>query len=383
MTAVPVDPEVNESLLEEIGPGRRLHEARRAANLSLIDVAAQLHLDTSTIESLERDDYARLPAPAFVRGYLRAYARLLSMAPEPVVAAYDSRGFEPPPLVADISSGSQSQAESSDLPWRLMTYLVAAAVVTLVVVWWRNNMNDPFSVLDNMVGIEKPAVIDSRSADTSVLYQTPAPLADVSRPAMEPATPQAPEETSRTSDAAAPLMELAEVAADTAAPAQPVAEMPAPTVVIPAETAAPIEAPATAVASLDPAPAPAVQPAPEPAATEPVAEPAGSTAGPVPDMPVAGRLELAFTHDSWVEVYDAAGERVFFGMARAGRELDLTGNLPLKVLLGYARDIRVEYNGGLLDYAPFVNRGIARFTIGADGVHGEPDAAVGTPTTQQ
>ena len=107
--------------------------------------------------------------------------------------------------------------------------------------------------------------------------------------------------------------------------------------------------------------------------------PTTSAAAPV----VAGKLQLVFKHDSWVEVYDRTGARLYFGMARAGREMDLGGELPLKVLLGYARDIRVEYNGQLLDYAPFVNRGIARFVIGADGISAEPDASAGASATQQ
>lgn len=44
--------------------------------------------------------------------------------------------------------------------------------------------------------------------------------------------------------------------------------------------------------------------------------------------------------------------------------LSLSGTPPFRVILGYARDAQVEYNGALFDHAPFTSRDIARFTVG-------------------
>ena len=394
-----MDADQREEPALESGPGRRLQEARKAANLTLVDVAAQLHLDTTTIEALEQDDYGKLPAPAFVRGYLRSYARLLDLAPGPVVNAYDSRGFEPPALVADISTSTQAQGESSDLPWRMMTYLVIAVVVTLVVLWWRNNMNDPFSIL---VGGEQPAEVTlppvaDGGADTSLDFQNrvrpeetaplagePLPVPGADDPAEETVVPGEPPPVAVDAPQPAadrPLPEPAAPARETVT-AEPLAPPPD-TAQAPLETP-PAPAPAVEQSLAANAPAAVTPPAEAPAPTQPAAGTApanaASDAPPAPAGPAAtASLSLDFAHDSWVEVYDAAGERLFFGMARSGRELDLEGRLPIRVLLGYARDIRVEYNGQLLDYSPYVNRGIARFTLGADGIRGDVEAA-GTAT---
>ncbi len=390
MTVAPPDIE-HDAIAIESGPGQRLHDARRAASLSVADVAAQLHLDATTIEALERDDYAKLPAPAFVRGYLRSYARLVNLAPEPVVAAYSSRGFEPPALVADISSGSQGQSESTDLPWRLMTYLIAGVVVTLVVMWWRSNMGDPFSVIDDVIGIGEPVSAErTPAADTSLAYQVPAAPATAPATAAAPAgdAPAAPA-TGTVSGAAAPASPptfqsapafQSVVVASGSQPGKAAgADGPAPAAeAVPAAsgqgTVQPPQPTVTASASTQTTSSPEV---PAAATTAPSGSaPAPAAGTPEPTAPASaaapGELRLAFTHDSWLEVYDARGERLFFGMARAGRDMNLRGTPPLRVLLGYARDIRVEYNGRLLDYAAFVNRGIARFIVTADGIRGEP-----------
>ena len=119
-----------------VGPGQQLRETRTTANLSLNEVAAHLHLDAKTIQALESDHYDELPAPTFVRGYLRGYARLLGLPATPILEAFDQHGFAPPALVADISD--EPQTHSADFPVRLVTYLVIALLVGLVVLWWHN-----------------------------------------------------------------------------------------------------------------------------------------------------------------------------------------------------------------------------------------------------
>ena len=77
------------------------------------------------------------PAPTFVRGYLRGYARLLGVPVGPVLEAYDREGFRPPDLVADISEEPENAA--SDFPVRLVTWAVVLVLLAMVVVWWNNN----------------------------------------------------------------------------------------------------------------------------------------------------------------------------------------------------------------------------------------------------
>jgi cytoskeleton protein RodZ len=57
------------------------------------------------------------------------------------------------------------------------------------------------------------------------------------------------------------------------------------------------------------------------------------------------RLNLNLTNDSWVEVYDARGERLFYDVASAGSVHSVSGPGPLRVVLGNAAGVTVEVDG--------------------------------------
>ena len=136
-------PEPTEPFVER-GPGARLRDAREAANTTVDKVAASLLLDSDTIRALEADAFDRLPAPTFVRGYLRGYARIVGLPAGPILDLYDRRGFEPPPLAMGVSESSQ--AHTSDTAVRLVTYAVAAVLVVLVALWWHSQEGGGFGI---------------------------------------------------------------------------------------------------------------------------------------------------------------------------------------------------------------------------------------------
>ena len=128
----------------ERGPGARLREAREAAGITVEKVATSLLLDSDTIRALEADAFDRLPAPTFVRGYLRGYARVVGLPAGPILEMYNRRGFEPPPLATGVSESSQ--AHTSDTAVRVVTYAVAAVLVVLVALWWHSQEGGGFGI---------------------------------------------------------------------------------------------------------------------------------------------------------------------------------------------------------------------------------------------
>lgn len=83
-----------------LGLGERLRSARKARALSLEQVAESLHLDENVVLALEDERYESFGAPVFVRGHLRAYARLVGLSTESVLEAYakaepDNDGVSP------------------------------------------------------------------------------------------------------------------------------------------------------------------------------------------------------------------------------------------------------------------------------------------------
>ena len=81
------------------------------------------------------------------------------------------------------------------------------------------------------------------------------------------------------------------------------------------------------------------------------------------------RLRLSFSADSWVDVRDATGRRLFAGNGRANSVKTIAGEAPMKVYLGFASGVQLEVNSRVVAIGPqFVAGDVARFEAGADGV---------------
>ncbi len=86
--------------------GERLREARIAHELEPEKVAEELHLDAGVIRAIETGDMAALPAPIFVQGYVRSYARLVGLPEDELIRDFIAQCDELPPL-STIGPGEQ------------------------------------------------------------------------------------------------------------------------------------------------------------------------------------------------------------------------------------------------------------------------------------
>ena len=121
-------------------------------------------------------------------------------------------------------------------------------------------------------------------------------------------------------------------------------------------------------------PPPAPSDAPQVGAAGPDAAVAAAAVQPRGEAePIAGlgraRLRLSFSADSWVDVHDAAGVRVFAGKGLANSVKTIAGAAPMRVYLGFASGVQLEVNNRAVAIGPqFVAGDVARFEAGADGV---------------
>lgn len=83
--------------------GKVLAEARERLGLSVAEVARQLRLSPRQIEALEADDHASLPGKTFLRGFLRNYAKLLQLDPEPLLALCQPEPPQAQPIAVPMS----------------------------------------------------------------------------------------------------------------------------------------------------------------------------------------------------------------------------------------------------------------------------------------
>lgn len=65
--------------------GARLAAARESAGISVGDMAGRLRLHINQVRALEAENLAQLPEAAYVRGFVRSYARALALDPAPLV----------------------------------------------------------------------------------------------------------------------------------------------------------------------------------------------------------------------------------------------------------------------------------------------------------
>ena len=275
-------PQEESPLDEPHGPlgGERLAAARREQQISVQEIAKELHLDEPKVRALERNEFDMLGAPVFAKGHLRKYAQLVDVDEGDVMADYYqlNRAGGIPPLV---STRPRPRREMSPGPW---IAVIVVLIVVATVYWWFTS---------------EPAVVDE-------------PQLDLIRQEASPEHETEPE----------PEQEATEVGADDSAVLESASE----------------------------------EPKPEASAAEPVQMPAL----------VEGQMRvlLTYTGDCWTEISDAGGRRLFFGLGKDGRTVELSGEAPFNVLFGNADNVLMRVNGTERAIAAEERRGrTARLTI--------------------
>ena len=68
--------------------GETLRKAREAKGLTCSQVAAQTHMLVQIVEEMEREDFHRIPAPIYGRGFVRLFADCVGLDPIPLVREF-------------------------------------------------------------------------------------------------------------------------------------------------------------------------------------------------------------------------------------------------------------------------------------------------------
>lgn len=119
------------AVLERPGAaGAVLFKERRRQGLSLGDISRQLKLSVRQVEALERDDYAGYKSPVFIHGFIRNYAKLLGLDPEPLIRATDLM-LDPPMMAAPAP---RQQERSQPTPLEDKKYPLWPAIVAVLLV---------------------------------------------------------------------------------------------------------------------------------------------------------------------------------------------------------------------------------------------------------
>lgn len=125
----------------ETKPGAFLSAEREKKGISLEYIANKLNLRNQVLLHLEADNYAELPNPVFVKGYIRAYCKFLDISADPIIQAYTEIcpkevRFEKPLWQ------NQPGDEKSEKWLHWMAVGFAAVAVVSVSMWWFENKSN-------------------------------------------------------------------------------------------------------------------------------------------------------------------------------------------------------------------------------------------------
>ena len=117
--------EENETAPQSIGA--ILRNAREAAGYSIADVAERMRLSRHHVENLEAERFDLFPVSA-----------------EPLLEAYDRRGFGPPQLHSQETASTTTRG--SEFTVTITTLIVIAVLIVLSALWWREQWTDDAGV---------------------------------------------------------------------------------------------------------------------------------------------------------------------------------------------------------------------------------------------
>jgi cytoskeleton protein RodZ len=351
----------------QANPGAQLKTQREALGWSVEQVAEQLKLAKRQVIALEAGDYAALPGTAVVRGFIRAYAKVVKLDAAPLVAMIEPDPPEPNDATAVRREKPASFSEvrfptHGERPFPIAIVIVGALVLAGI-----------FAAYEfGLVPSHLPSVASSAS---SAAAQAPAPVVE------KPVEPPVETTLLKADQELRPVQRpdaLVSVASATSPEPAPVAAAPAAAQPAPAPAAAPVnKAPATSTApaaatttttnkpaaqgatALTPAPAPA-----KPAAAPVVAAPAAAAAAAKPATPGANALVFNVRQDSWIEVRRVSNNTsVFQRLAKAGSTETVEVTEPVNIVVGKPESVDATLRGSALELKPQPGLTTARLSV--------------------
>ena len=323
--------------------GGQLASARARLGLSLLDLAAETRIPKRHLTALENHQVDRLPAKLFVIGYLRTCADRLGLNLEDLLAEYGVaetvvRDATANATNADtVLAGDTAHSVLSHGPgmaprptvWRIAAFAIVPLLFIVFLAWI-------YSMQDDVV---------AKPIDSEVLLNIqPAPLGQLASVAVSQQVREPKVEVKAEIDVSTPLDTDAEqVEAVVVASNAVVAEV-SPAAIITINTD--IDTATNTDTNLS--------------ADTRAIDVARSSQNQSQD-----RLVISVKEDSWVHITDSAGSQLFRDLARAGKKIDVMGDLPFDVHLGNAPGLALELNGSPFAITDYRDDNSARLVLGS------------------
>jgi len=299
------------------GPGKLLRAERETLGVTVREVADTLNLSIAIVQALEADDYERLPGTVFARGYIRSYARLLDLDPVPLLELFprQTKGNE-------VNSEFHEAGIAEWVRGRPALVLSVLAVIVVALLAGLFSLIWPEEGIDSLWRTSDSSAVTVPPSDTGSEWGWEAEADDAA---------------GASASEAATSVGLATDANGQAA--QPAADRPA---------GEPVDLP----------------PGVGPAVVEGTAGGAGDEAARRLTETGDQRLRMDFSADSWVEIRNSGGRVLYSNLNKAGTVLELVGEGPFRILLGYAPGVTLAFEGEQVALAPHTRNNVATLVLG-------------------
>ncbi len=300
---------------DDINCGDRLANTRKEKELSVNQVAREIKIEPRVIEMIENNDFESIGAPVFVKGYLRQYSELVGLDPELIIEKYNAINSieDSPPIVND----SVDQISKYVLTPKIIIIAIFVILISLGVL----------ATVFGIFGNNEPVVIKMETETESLEPLLP-PVSELLIDSSEIQMDETLEMETET-ESLEPLL-------------PPVSELLIDSSEIQMDETLEMETETESLEPLFP-----------------------SIADEFFIEENMMNLNIIYSGLCWTEVFDANGERLFFGLGDQDREVNIKGLPPFDVMLGAADNIlEIKLEGREYNVVDSVRRGeVLRFTV--------------------
>ncbi len=285
--------------------GSMLREGRERLGLSVSDVAGQIKFAPRQIEALEAEDFRSLPEAAFLRGFVRSYAKILRLDADTLLASMPhtkATVAELIPASVGVPFPNTQSVKQQNVIWLGAASLLAVIVAAFAIWHFKTPIKQAKEPL-KVTQVETPIILPTETKITSEpLVLKPSTIA----PTVHAVTKV---HSSAAQSSVRDTKTLASVRA-----AKPTAAKEAPKV----------------------------------QAAEPVIPPGA--------LPQITELRLVFGEESWTEIKGKDGKIISSQVNPAGSELRVEGNPSFAMLIGHAASASLYYQGKQVNLKPYINQ---------------------------
>lgn len=287
--------------------GAMLRDARNQLGLSVAEVAAQIKFAPRQIEALEAEDFKNLPEAAFLRGFVRSYAKILNLDAQTLLASLPQANAQAPELVpASVGVPFPVDYSAQKNLVMLGAALLLAVIVAGFAIWHFTSplKHAPAAKVETPVTL--PAEMPSVTAPAVQQPESIAPTA-IAEPKPRSALEKSPrrKEKNATDEGIASAQSAVSGKHKHGANKSTAASGVAPAISVPDDASA-----------------------------------------------TTAALRLQFGEESWTEITDGNGKLISSQINPPGSELDIEGQLPLSLVIGHATATRLYQDGNPVDLVP-------------------------------